>query len=374
MRDPRLDKLAGVVVGHCARVAPGDLVAIVAEPACTEGVEAVFEAVLKSGAHPSFHPRAERLQQITLMHANDDQVRHVCPFEEFRLARCDALIVLRSTQNSRFLGGLDSTKAAMMQAARRGLVAGSMRRSAAGALKYVLTELPSSAAAQDAAMSLTQHTDHLFRAGFLHLPDPIGAWRSLHERQERLCHFLQSARTLRFRSPLAGGTDVSVDVSGRMWVNCAAGQNFPDGEVFSGPCSVDGVVSFSYPAIYRGREVDGIRIRFKGGRAVDATATKNEEYLHHLLAQDAGASVVGEVGIGTNFQLSEFCNNTFLDEKIGGTFHLALGAGYPETGNKNESGLHWDLVTDLRQGGTIDADGAAIQRNGRFTDAEWPQV
>lgn len=375
MRDPRLNNLANVVVNHCAAVRPGDLVTIVADPDCTEGVAAMFEAVLKAGAHPSFHPRSEALQQILLAHASAAQLGHVCPFEEFRLAHCDVLIVLRSSPNTRFLGGLDPSKVAMMHAARRGLMAMSMQRAAAGTMRYVLTEIPSSGAAQDAEMSLSQYADFVFRAGFLDRPDPLDAWRKLHEQQERACAFLRTKQALRIRAPnneSTEGTDLTIDISDRAWVNCAGGQNFPDGEVFTGPRGVEGVLNLTHPTVYKGKEVAGMRLQFQGGRVTDASARSNGSFLISLLDQDAGARNAGEIGIGTNYDLREFVRNVFFDEKIGGTFHLALGAGYPETGNTNESGLHWDLVSDLRNGGTIEADGELIQRDGKFTKAGWP--
>lgn len=396
MRDPRLDKLAEILVYHCARVKPDDLVTIVGEHGAMEAIEAIFESVLKAGGHPSFHARSDRLFEILLRHGSEDQLRHICPVEEFRLSHCDVLIVLRHQQNTKFLGKLDGKRAAMSQAARRPLIAMSMKRAAEQQMRYVLTEIPSQAAAQDAEMSLEQYTDRLFAAGFIHpeenksdsgpIPllfqgsyatraEPLQAWSQFRDQQEKLCRYLSGKKLLRFRAPALSdhsgqnsreATDVVVDVEGRSWVNCAGGENFPDGEVFSGPRNVEGVVNFTFPAIYRGKEVEGVRLEFKGGRVVQASAAKNEKYLLEMLSLDDGASIAGEIGIGTNYALIEYWKNAFFDEKIGGTFHIALGAGYPETGNTNESGLHWDLVSDLRNGGTIEADGEVFQRDGRF--------
>lgn len=389
MRDPRLERLATVMVEYCTAIRPGELVTIVAEPACTEGVEAVFEAVLRAGAHPSFHPKSERLREALLRHGNEAQLRHVCPFELQRLSACDVLIVLIHPQNTRFLGGADPARVAIAEAARRPLIDLSMRRGAEGGLRYLAAEIPGEAAAQDAGLSLHDYADWTYRAGMLHLPDPVGAWRALHEQQARAVDYLNRVRELHFRGPPGSGaggtrrhegTDVRVDVSGRTWINAAGQENFPDGEVFSGPRSVEGVVNFTFPAVHRGREMDGIRLAFREGRVVEASATKNEEYLLALLDQDQGARVVGEVAIGTNYQITRFMRNAFFDEKMGGTFHLAMGFGYPQTGNTNQSGLHWDLVSDLRPGGTfpgspggtIHADGELIHADGRFVRAGWP--
>ncbi len=381
MRDPRLDKLADVLVNFSTSVRGGDLVTIVGEPECMEPVEALFEAVLRAGGHPSFHPRPERLHELMLRHASDDQLRHVCPFEEFRLARCDVLMVLRCPRNTRYLGRVDPARVAMAQAARRGLLTMSLRRKAAGETRYVLTEIPSQAAAQEADMSLTDYAEWVYRAGFLHLPDPLAAWRRLREQHERLLDRLQRCRELRITAPSEAGsadgrahegTDVTVDVSGRRWCDCSGQENFPDGEVYSGPRSVDGVVNFTFPAIHRGREVTGVRLEFRGGRVIAASATRNEAYLLKLLDQDAGARNAGEIAFGTNYALDDVSRNEFFNEKVGGTFHIAVGAGYPETGNTNESALHWDLVGDLRRGGAVYADGELIQQEGRFVFPGWP--
>ena len=147
--------------------------------------------------------------------------------------------------------------------------------------------------------------------------------------------------------------------------------------MFTGPQGADGHVNYTFPAVYQGREVEGVRLVFKGGRVVDASAKKNEEFLIKMLDQDAGARTMGEIAIGTNYSIKDFSKNTLFDEKIGGTFHAAVGAGYPESGSKNESGLHWDMVCDLRglggrPGGVNEADGKVISRDGKFVDAGWP--
>ena len=384
MRDSRLDKLAGVIVGYCTGVKPGDLVTIVGEPGAMAAVEAIYEAALRVGGHPSFHPKSERLHELLLRHGSDEQLRHASPFEHYRLAHCDVLIVLNYARNTRYFGGIDPARAAMAQAARRGFFTLSTRRAAAGEMRYCLVEIPGEAAAQEAGMSLASYEEFVYRAGWLHLPDASAAWRALGEQQQRACDFLQSKKVLRFRAPASDGcgvgsggrnhdgTDLKVDVSGRKWISCAGKDNFPDGEVFSGPRDAEGVVNFTYPASYRGQVVDGVRLVFKGGRVVEASATRNEEYLIRMLDSDEGARWMGEIAIGTNYGLVTSVCNPFFDEKIGGTFHLAVGGGFPETGSSNQSGLHWDMVCDLRNGGTIHADGELIQEYGKFVFSGWP--
>lgn len=377
MRDPRLKKLAEVIVGYSTGVKPGDLVQIHSEAVAMPLIEEVFEAVVKAGGNPYWTPRSESLQELTLTHGSEEQLKYVSPIEQHRIETIDVHIGLWADVNPQFLGRIDPAKTAMHQSARRTIMQRFMERAAEGKLRWCGTQFPTLGAAQDAEMSLRQYEDFVFGAGLLHLPDPGAEWNKIHQRQERVREFLQTKKVLRFRAASMNGhdgTDLTVDVepSRSRWVNCAGKENFPDGEVFTGPQGVDGHVNYTFPAVYQGREVEGVRLEFRGGSVVGATAKKNEEFLIKMLDQDKGARTLGEIAIGTNYGITEFSRNTLFDEKIGGTFHAAVGAGYPESGNSNQSGLHWDMVCDLRRGGTIEADGEVFHRDGRFLKAAWP--
>ncbi|MBX3375399.1 MAG: aminopeptidase [Phycisphaeraceae bacterium] len=377
MPDPRLNQLADVIVRYSTRVKPGDLVNIHAEAIAMPLIEAVWVAVIRAGGHPFWTPRSEALQELSLAHATEEQLRFVSPIDVHKTESIDVHIGLWADINTKFLGKVDPARSAMMQSARKTTMKRFLQRAADGALRWCGTLYPTHGAAQDAEMSLREYENFVFNAGLLHLPDPVAAWQAIHERQQRVCDYLRTKRVLRFRAPAAeghDGTDLTVDVNPdrSRWVNCAGHENFPDGEVFTGPQGVDGHVNYTFPAVYQGREVEGVRLVFKAGRVVDASARKNEEFLIKMLDQDAGARTLGEIAIGTNYGITDFSRNTLFDEKIGGTFHAAVGAGYPESGNSNESGLHWDMVCDLRRGGTIEADGEVFHRDGAFTRAEWP--
>lgn len=380
MRDPRLDKLASVLVRYSAAVRPGDLVAV-RSPACgLPLVRSVFEEVLRAGGNPVWIAQDEDLEEAILQHGSPEQVAFFSPLETHRVETMDVQIALWAETNTRSLGRIDPARVASRQSARRAFMKRFLARAAEGSLRWVGTQYPTHASAQDAEMSLSQYEDFVFRAGLLHLPDPVAAWKDIHARQEKVREFLQGKKSVRFRvPPHAGhdGTDLSVSVDGSTWINCGGRENFPDGEVFAGPRGVEGHVNYTFPAVYQGREVEGVRLTFKGGRVVDAAASKNEEFLIRMLDQDAGARVLGEIAIGTNYAIRQFSRNTLFDEKIGGTFHAAVGAGYPESGSTNESGLHWDMVCELRPiggcpGGTIEADGTVFHRDGRFTAAGFP--
>lgn len=377
MRDPRLDKLADVLVNFSTKVKPGDLVAIAAEPTAMPGIEAVAAAVLKAGGNPFWLPRSEQFTETLLTHGSDDQIKFCSPLTLETYKQIDVQIGFWCQLNTKYLGKVDPKKAALLQQARKPWFKIFMERSAKKELRWVGTAWPTNASAQDADMSLTQYEEFVFNACYLHLDDPAAKWRSIYETQEKVRAYLQTKKSVRFRVPAANGhdgTDLTVNVDGSTWINCYGEANFPDGEVFAGPKGVDGHVNYTYPAVYNGREVEGVRLVFNGGKVTDATATKNEDFLHKMLDQDAGARVLGEIAIGTNYAIKNHTKNILFDEKIGGTFHAAVGAGYPESGNSNESGLHWDMICDLRQGGTIEADGEVFHKDGLFTKGEgWPK-
>jgi aminopeptidase len=225
--------------------------------------------------------------------------------------------------------------------------------------------VPTDSYAQEAGISLAEYREILSRALLLDQPDPVAAWRRVAERQQRLVERLSTVDELHFRAP---GTDLRLRVGGRTWVSAHGGSNLPDGEVFSGPIedSAEGEVTFGFPSIWEGREVVGARLRFERGRVVEATAQSGQAFLEAALAMDDGASRIGEIAIGMNDGIERPMGDTIFDEKIGGSFHLALGSSYEETGGVNESDLHWDLVCDLRSGGEILADGRPIYRDGAF--------
>jgi aminopeptidase len=240
-------------------------------------------------------------------------------------------------------------------------------------LRWTGTMFPNDASAQDAEMSLLDYEDFVFAAGKLDEKDPVAAWRALGEAQKKLADRLMQGKEMHIKTP--NGTDIRFGIEGRTWINCDGHENFPDGEVFTAPIedSTEGVVCYSFPAVHGGREVHDIRLVFKEGRVVDASAKRNEEFLISMLDQDEGGRCLGELALGTNYSITDYTRNTLFDEKIGGTFHAAVGAAYPESGGKNKSGLHWDMVCDLRQGGVVKVDGETITENGVFQNEAWPK-
>lgn len=376
MNDPRIDRLADVLVNYSIRVKRDDLVRISASNLSLPLVRALYREVLRAGGHPLLRLRDDQCAEMFYALARDRQLKYLSPLLKAEVQAIDCSIGVWAEENTKAMTRVDPKKQTMVSQTQKPVWELFMKRAAAKGkkqLRWCGTQYPCPSAAQDAEMSVAQYADFVFRAGLLHHKNPAAQWRKISVRQQRLCDFLNKRREMRIKTPQ--GTDIRFGIAGRKWINCDGRLNFPDGEVFTGPLenATDGAVCFSFPAVHGGREVHDIRLQFKAGKVVDASASKGEDFLIKMLDQDAGARVLGELAIGTNYDIREYTRNTLFDEKIGGTFHAAVGASYPETGAKNKSGLHWDMVCDLRKGGVIEADGKAILRNGRFVKPAWPR-
>jgi aminopeptidase len=382
MRDPRLDKLAAVIVNYSTGVKPGQIVRLTGDPIATPLIEALYEKLIQAGAHVELRMAPDSLQNIFYKHASDEQLAHVSPLVQHEVETIDVSIGIWAESNTKSLTNVDPTRQAKSSAARKPIFKVFMQRAALdktdpNKLNWCGTQYPCLASAQDAEMSLEEYEDFVFAAGHIDKPDPVAVWRQIEATQQVMTDYMNADRKeLHFQTP--SGTDLRVNVEGMKWINCCGHENFPDGEVFTGPNlnapdgGVNGVVKYSFPAVHKGREVHDIELTFESGRVVDAKASSNLDFLLQMLDQDTGARSVGEIAIGTNYNITRYTKNTLFDEKIGGTFHAAVGAGYPETGNTNESGLHWDMVCDLRTGGTISVDGQVISRDGKFVFDGWP--
>ncbi len=375
MVDPRLDRLAQVLVRYSLNVKKGDVVRlkvpVTAEPLLTS----LYREVLAAGGHPLPRLLSETCDEVLLKEGKPHQLEWLNTFDLREMEEANCYLAVWASTNTRALSNVDPKRQATVKKAAQPILKTLLTRAAAkkNPLRWVGTQYPCPASAQDAEMSLSEYADFVFGAGLLHLPDPVAAWKQVSVAQQRLADHLNKASEIHITAP--GGTDIRFGVRGRKWINCDGLNNFPDGEVFTGPIenATEGNVCFGFPAVYGGREVCDVRLKFKGGKVVEATASKGEDYLYQMMDQDKGGRILGELAIGTNYSIQKFTKNTLFDEKIGGTFHMALGAAYPETGGKNVSALHWDMVCELRKGGVIKADGKVILRDGRFVKNAWPQ-
>ncbi len=372
MRDPRLEKLADVLVGYSARVQKNNLVRLNGPAIATPLIVELYRKVLQAGAHPLVRVTPDELPETLYKLAGEEQLKYLNPINAFEVEHLDCSIGIWGEENTKALTNCDPKKMGAAATARKVITDRFLKRAAEGKLHWCGTQYPTQASAQDAEMSLAEYEDFVFKAGLLHLPEPVAAWKEISRRQQKLVDFLNGMND--YHVVAANGTDIRMSVAGQTWINCDGHENFPDGEVFTGPLldSVNGTIHFSFPAVHHGHEVHDVRLTFKDGKVTDAGASKGEEFLISMLDMDAGSRMLGECAIGTNYAITRYTKNTLFDEKIGGTVHFALGAGYPETGNTNESGLHWDMVVDLRDGGFIEIDGETVSESGRFTRLEWP--
>ena len=365
MVDPRLTKLAHILINYSIELQAGQLLQINANTLAAPLVREIYRAALEVGAYPLVRLGMEDLEGLLYTYGSDEQLSYVPAVTRQEYEEIDAYVSILASENTRRLSGVDPRKIAMRRQALGDLQRRTMARVAEGSLKWVGTLFPTQAAAQDAEMSLADYEEFVFGAGKLDLDDPVAAWRAVRDEQQRVADLLGTKRVIRLVAP---GTDLTYHTAGRGWLNADGTQNFPDGEVYTSPdeTRTTGHIHFTFPAVYQGSEIAGIRLAFEDGRVVQATADKGEDLLRALLDLDEGARRLGEAAFGLNYQISRFSRNTLFDEKIGGTIHLALGQAFPSVGGQNSSALHWDLVCDMRAGGRAYADGELIYQDGKF--------
>jgi aminopeptidase len=365
MRDPRAESLAKILVGYSTKVRAGETVSIDGEVGAEPLLRAVYEEVLKAGAHPILNVSLDGLAAAYYEHANDDQLTWISPFTEWMAENVDVRIGIGASANTRELSAVPPERQTRRQTATGKLLGRMMDRSAAGDFRWCYTLYPTNAYASEAEMSLRDYEDFYFGACLADDPDPLTAWKRASEETVRLAEWIDGHEEVRVTAP---GTDIRLGIAGRKFIPCTGEHNMPDGEFFTGPVedSVEGEVTFHLPAVIAGREVSGVRLRFESGKVVDASAERGEEFLVQLLDTDEGARRLGELGIGTNYAIDRGTLEVLLDEKIGGTVHMAVGRSYPESGGVNESAVHTDLVCDLRRGGKIEVDGEDFQMDGKF--------
>jgi aminopeptidase len=360
-----MKKLADILVNYSVEVKPGDWVflrgSISAEPLFNEVLERIFAA----GGNVTTDIYSDRQHEIFFTTANEDQLQWVSPFTKMAYEQADVLIHLRGAENTRSLNGVDPAKQKLRAQATAGLMETYMRRAADKELRWVLTDFPCPAFAQEADMSLKDFEDFVYSATYADTDDPVAEWQRIHNEQQRIVDWMVGKKIVTVKSPNA---DLTLSVEGRTFINSDGKNNMPSGEVFTGPVedSANGWVKFTYPAVTKGREVEGVYLEFKDGKVVKASAEKNEEFLLSQLDSDEGARYLGEFAIGTNYGIKQFTKSILFDEKIGGSFHMAVGSGYPETGSKNKSSIHWDFICDVREDSEIRVDGELLYKDGQF--------
>ena len=365
MKDSRAERLADILVDYSTEVRANDLVLIAGSYIAEPLILAIYERCLRRGAHPMIRASIPAAEPLLYRHAKDHQLEFIWDTEKWLYENVDVSFSIISDSNTRKLSKTDPARQVRRSKAREPLLEAFFDRAAAGEVRWNVTLFPAEAHAMDAEMSLAEYEDFFYGACLVDSPDPVAEWRKTAERHAGLIKWLEGRNEVHITCE---GTDLTLEVGGRIFLPADGKENFPDGEIFTGPIetATRGHVTFGFPAIYGGQSVEGISLEFADGKVVDASATKNEHFLLQTMETDDGAQVVGELGIGTNYGITEYTGEVLLDEKIGGTVHLALGASYPESGGTNKSAVHWDMVCDLRKGGRITVDGDTLLEDGKL--------
>jgi aminopeptidase len=373
VRDIRVTRLAGLIVEYSLAVQAREILRIDAPEVASPLVLELYRAALAADAFPYSTLSVDGLLEILLEEGSDDQLTNISALQLHEIDTIDALATVWSETNTRSMSRVDPDRHARFLKAQRQLSNRRWERISAGELAWCGMLYPTHGHAQDADMSLGAYEDFVYSACHVDEDDPAAHWRLVAASLRNQADELESVRELRIVGP---DTDLLVGVEGRKWIAADGRYNMPDGEVFTSPTETEteGEIRYTFPAIYHGREVEDIRLRFEGGRVVAAEAARGNDYLQSLLDMDDGARVLGEVAFGLNYEIDRFTRNILFDEKIGGTMHLALGSAFPQAGGSNTSGLHWDMICDLRAHGEVYADGELIWKAGRFVHAPEPVV
>jgi aminopeptidase len=360
-----LEKLATVMVNYSAEVEEGMKVLIAGAPEAEPAMLEIYKEVLRKGAHPILYMQPHHAREIFYEYASDDQLDQKDISIDYLLRNVDRSIQFIAETNTKAFSRVDPAKLARNQKAYADTIKAIQERERKGEYKWALTAFPTDAQAQEASMSLLQYQEFVYTACLFGENDPIQAWKDISAQQDTICSWLDGRDEIRY---VGLDTDITFSTKGRRWVNCDGHKNFPDGEVYTCPVedSANGTIRFTYPLIYMGNEIEDVRLTFKDGEVVKASAAKGQKLLDEIISIDEGARRVGELAIGTNYGVKDFIKEMLFDEKMGGTVHLALGMSPEPTIGKNESTIHLDILKDMKDGGKVYAADELFYENGTF--------
>ncbi|MBQ2984497.1 MAG: aminopeptidase [Candidatus Gastranaerophilales bacterium] len=366
MFNPLIKKYADVLVDYSTSVKKNDLVIIYARGYEAQPlVKEIYKACLIKGANPIVRTSMDELAETFIKYASDEQLEYIDEMTKQEVELADVMIFIGAPSNIKNMANADAQKLAKRSNATRPVLSRRLERSAKNEMRWVIADYPTNALAQEANMSLEEYSEFLINACYLDLENPVQKWIEIDNEQKRLAEILNKYSTYRF---VGEKTDVTFSTSGRTWVPCSGNMNFPDGEIFTSPVedSANGKIYFDFPQNYHGSTSKEVYIELVDGKVVNASAEVGNDFLQSMLNMDSGSRFVGEIAIGTNERVQDVTGNILFDEKIGGSIHVAFGASYPEAGGKNQSGLHWDMIKNMKNGGEIYADGNLIYQNGKF--------
>jgi aminopeptidase len=359
--------LAKIAVNYSVEVKKGHRVLISGPDVAKELVQALYLEIIKAGGHPFAHSFIEGLAEIQFKYGSDEQLEYVDNTIKQIMREFDSQISIFADYNTKKLANVDPKKIAISQASpgHKELMEIMEKRTSDGTFKWVIVPYPCQSFAQEAKMDLFSYTEFVKKALMLDKENPVEEWRKVQKKQDEIVKYLNKVEDIQV---IGEDTKLSLSTKGRTWRNCCGQRNLPDGEVFTGPVedSVNGYIRFTFPGIYGGQEIENIYLEFKDGKVVRGTADKGEELLQEILKIE-NADIIGEFAVGTNYGIQTFTKNMLFDEKMGGTLHCALGLGFEQTGSKNRSAIHWDILKDMKlPGSKILADGKIIYEDGKW--------
>lgn len=366
MHDPMLAKLAEVLVKYSLDIQKGQLLQINGHVVTEPLIKEVYREAIKAGAHVELKVGLPGINRTFFDYASEEQLAWVSPTSKLMYEKADAFLSIWGNDNFRDLATVPASKIALRHKYTGELSHKMMDRACRGEARWCAVHFPTPAGAQDADFSTEEFEKLIWKTCLLDQPDPVKAWLEIHDQQQKIIDRLKGCEQIRVQA--ANGTDLTVNFKGRIWENCDGRVNMPDGEVFTGPHEneTEGIVRFNITQCYAGREAEGVELKFKKGEVVEIKADKGEDFVKEMLSSDPGAKRLGEFAIGTNPGITKPCRNIFLDEKIAGTIHMALGHGIAQTGSTNKSSIHWDMILDMRPGGEMSADGEVFYRDGKL--------
>lgn len=364
-----LSKYADLLVNYCLELKEGEQLFINTTTLAEPLVREVYRQALRVGAHVEVDFMFREKQRIYMQTASEAQLRHVSPFYRLAMETFDAYLFIRAPFNLRENASTEGGEKSKIRGEATADISQiyaqrTAKRGQKGGMKRNLCQFPTDAAAQEAGMSLEEYENFVFNACKLYEPDPKAAWLAVRESQQHIVNCLNKSKNIRY---VGDNIDLTFSCEGRVWINSDGQTNMPSGEVYTSPLenSVNGTVRFSFPSSYNGHEVEGVTLWVKDGYIEKWEASRGKDYLDKIFAQ-RGTRRFGEAAIGTNYGINRMTKNILFDEKIGGTVHLAIGQSYLQCGGVNESPVHWDMITEMRNGGQIWADGEKIYENGLF--------
>ncbi len=364
MIDNIYNKYANLLVNYCLELKKDDKLYVVSSYLAEPLLQELQKEALKAGANVVFDTSFSEQGKIFYDYAEQNQLEYVNPMKQIAMETFDAYLNIISPFNLKETQNIDSEKRAIVQKASKGVSKTYMQRTGSGDMRRSLCVFPTQAAAQEASMSLKEYQDFVFNACNLLQEDPKQAWLKTREFQQRIVDYLNQREHIVYKNDKV---DISFSTKGRTWINSDGRANMPSGEVYTSPVedSVNGYIKYTFPSIYMGTEVEEVELYVENGQINKWDAKRGKEFLDKIFAID-GTRVFGEAAIGTNKQIQQMTKNILFDEKIGGTVHMAIGQSYYQAGGKNESSVHWDMITDMRDGGEIYADDELIYQNGEF--------